>query len=183
MVTIKQIAEQAGISPSTVSIVLGGKAAQRKISAETQKRIFDIANQMGYQPNMAARSLRGGAGADELRIAMFWAQDFRAAMMVRFWDGLRRELESLDRKVKLIIHPYTNGQLCNSKTLTTATEYHAAIICNAAYEDLEFLENTALAIPVVLYNRVCEGYSSVNVDDSTMGALAAQAISAHGCKT
>ena len=44
MVTIKEIAQKAGISPSTVSIVLGGKAAQRKISSKTQKRIFDIAH-------------------------------------------------------------------------------------------------------------------------------------------
>lgn len=42
---------------------------------------------------MAARSLRGGSGANELVVAMFWAQDFRASMMFRFWDGLRAEIE------------------------------------------------------------------------------------------
>ena len=40
MVTIKQIAQEVGISSSTVSIVLGGKAAERKISTATQKKIF-----------------------------------------------------------------------------------------------------------------------------------------------
>ena len=72
MVTIKQIAQQLHISPSTVSIVLSGKGAARKISQETQKRIYDTAAAMGYQPNIAARSLRGGVGADELQVAMFW---------------------------------------------------------------------------------------------------------------
>lgn len=38
MVTIKQIAQEVGISSSTVSIVLGGKAAERKISTATQKK-------------------------------------------------------------------------------------------------------------------------------------------------
>ena len=57
MVTIKQIAQEVGISSSTVSIVLGGKAAERKISTATQKKIFAAAARLGYQPNMAARSL------------------------------------------------------------------------------------------------------------------------------
>ena len=93
MVTIKQIAQEVGISSSTVSIVLGGKAAERKISTATQEKIFAAAARLGYQPNMAARSLRGGSGANELVVAMFWAQDFRAGMMFRFWDGLRAEIE------------------------------------------------------------------------------------------
>ena len=47
MVTIKQIAQEIGISPSTVSIVLGGKAAERKISKETQQKIFSAAARLG----------------------------------------------------------------------------------------------------------------------------------------
>ena len=40
MVTIKQIAQEVGISSSTVSIVLGGKAAERKISTATQEKFL-----------------------------------------------------------------------------------------------------------------------------------------------
>ena len=43
MVTIKLIAQEVGISSSTVSIVLGGKAAERKISTATQEKIFAAA--------------------------------------------------------------------------------------------------------------------------------------------
>ncbi len=182
MVTIKQIAQAAGISPSTVSIVLGGKAAERKISPETQRRILDTAAAMGYQPNIAARSLRGGTGADELQLAMFWAQDFRASMMVRFWDGLRKALEGGRRPIRLAIYPYDNDRLCEARALTSASDCHAAIICNASYKDLQFLKKTRPPIPVVLYNRSCEGYCSVNVDDAAMGALAARALIGEGCK-
>lgn len=181
MVTIKQIAQELGLSVSTVSIVLGGKAVQRKISAATQKRIFEKAVEMGYQPNIAARSLRGGGGADELLIAMIWAQDFRASMMIRFWDGLRHALEQQERRIRLVIYPYTNDHLHEVRALTSASDCHAAIICNPSYKDLQFLEETQLAIPVVLYNRLCPGYSSVNVDDAHMGALAARAMLDNGC--
>ena len=155
MVTIKQIAQEVGISSSTVSIVLGGKAAERKISTATQKKIFAAAARLGYQPNMAARSLRGGSGANELVVAMFWAQDFRASMMFRFWDGLRAEIEKTARPVRLVIYPYVNDHLKESEALTSGANCHAAIICNASYADLQFLEDTQLPIPVVLYNRVC----------------------------
>ena len=183
MVTIKQIAQEVGISPSTVSIVLSGKASERKISAETQQRILEAAARLGYQPNIAARSLRGGGSAGELLIAMFWAQDFRAAMMVRFWDGLRAEIERSGRRVRLAIYPYVNDRLHEAEALTSAANCHAAILCNASYADLQFLEDTRPPMPVVLYNRLCRGYSSVNVDDLKMGALAARAFVDQGCKS
>ena len=63
MVTIKQIAQELHISPSTVSIVLSGKGTARKISQETQQKIFDTAADMRDPPNTAARSPRGGGGA------------------------------------------------------------------------------------------------------------------------
>lgn len=183
MVTIKEIAQAVGISPSTVSIVLGGKAAQRKISEQTQQKIFETATKLGYRPNIAARSLRGGAGADELQVAMFWANDFRATMMVRFLDGLRTMMEDTGRRIRLVVYPYNNDSLKNMRTLTTASDCHAAIICNASYADLAFLQDNKLAIPVVLYNRTCPGYCSVNVDDAHMGALAARALADQGCRT
>ena len=179
MVTIKQLAQEVGVSVSTVSIVLGGKATERRISEQTQKRIFDKAAEMGYQANMAARSLRGGS--NQLVIAMMWAQDFRASMMIRFWDGLRHALMQQDRDIRLVIYPYTNDHLNEVCALTSASDCHAAIICNPSYADLKFMEDTQLAIPVVLYNRQCPGYCSVNVDDARMGALAARALADSGC--
>ena len=85
--------------------------------------------------------------------------------------------------MRLVIYPYVNDHLKESEALTSGANCHAAIICNASYADLQFLEDTQLPIPVVLYNRVCNGYCSVNVDDLKMGALAARAFADQGCKT
>ena len=46
MVTIKQIAERAGVSTATVSNVIHGKAG--KVSAKTVKRIQELMEEMGY---------------------------------------------------------------------------------------------------------------------------------------
>jgi LacI family transcriptional regulator len=54
-VTMKDIAELAGVSKATVSMVMSKKDAS--ISEETRKRILDIAKEMCYIPNSIARSL------------------------------------------------------------------------------------------------------------------------------
>ena len=60
MTSLKDIAKSLGVSPSTVSIVLNGKAKQKRISDDLAQRIIDVAAQMGYQPNRIAVSLRTG---------------------------------------------------------------------------------------------------------------------------
>ena len=52
------VAKLAGVSQSTVSRVLNGDSFHIPISAETRQRILDAVDQLGYQPNMIARSLR-----------------------------------------------------------------------------------------------------------------------------
>lgn len=52
--TLKAIAEQAGVSVSTVSRALSGRG---RVNAATRERILRIAEELGYAPDMAARSL------------------------------------------------------------------------------------------------------------------------------
>ncbi|MBE5871195.1 MAG: LacI family transcriptional regulator [Lachnospiraceae bacterium] len=55
MVTIKDISEACGVSVGTVSKALNG---YRDVSEETVKRIREMAEQLHYQPNAAARQLK-----------------------------------------------------------------------------------------------------------------------------
>ena len=41
MATIKDVAKLAGVSVTTVSIIMNGKSGERKISAQTQERVQD----------------------------------------------------------------------------------------------------------------------------------------------
>ena len=54
MITIKDIAEKAGVSYATVSRALNGRP---DVSEVTRSRVFELAEEMGYQPNAIARSL------------------------------------------------------------------------------------------------------------------------------
>jgi DNA-binding LacI/PurR family transcriptional regulator len=53
------VARRAGVSQSTVSLVLSGKSAGR-ISARTEAAVRQAAEDLGYRPNVAARALRTG---------------------------------------------------------------------------------------------------------------------------
>jgi len=58
--SLKDIANRAGVSTSLVSFVLNGKQKQHRIKDEVAQRIKQIAKEMHYKPNAAAKSLRDG---------------------------------------------------------------------------------------------------------------------------
>ncbi len=60
MVTIKNIAEAAGVSPATVSLVLNGRDEELKISPLTRDKVLATAAAMNYQRNEIARSMVTG---------------------------------------------------------------------------------------------------------------------------
>lgn len=59
-VSLKEVALRAGVARGTVSTVLNNRAAQARISAETQERIRKIAAELGYRPNRLAQGLGRG---------------------------------------------------------------------------------------------------------------------------
>ena len=58
LITIDVVAAEAGVSASTVSHVLNGRADKARISTATRERVASAARRLGYAPNHAARSLR-----------------------------------------------------------------------------------------------------------------------------
>jgi LacI family transcriptional regulator len=60
MVSMQDIADRLGVSRSTVSLVLSGKAGSR-VSEEVKKKVFQVARELHYHVNDVARSLRTGA--------------------------------------------------------------------------------------------------------------------------
>jgi DNA-binding LacI/PurR family transcriptional regulator len=57
--TMKDIANAAGVSQSTVSRILTGSPVAIPITEATRQRVLDAARQMRYRPNPLARGLRG----------------------------------------------------------------------------------------------------------------------------
>lgn len=58
--SIKDIAVEAGVSITTVSFIINGKAKEKSISEAVIKKVEKIIVESGYKPNQIARSLRTG---------------------------------------------------------------------------------------------------------------------------
>lgn len=57
MVTIKDVAKLAGVSPSTVSRALSGKVP---VDGETKKKVMEAVEALNYKPNVLAKGLKEG---------------------------------------------------------------------------------------------------------------------------
>lgn len=88
--SIKDIARIAGVSVATVSYVLNKKEGQR-ISEDTKKKIFEIAETINYVPNRIARSLQNNKSKLLGLIVADISNDF--------YSSIARNLE--DRALKL----------------------------------------------------------------------------------
>jgi len=59
-ISLKDIARELGVSPALVSMVLNHRGDEKKVSPETQKKVWDLVKKLNYKPNQVARSLRLG---------------------------------------------------------------------------------------------------------------------------
>ncbi|MFQ5854159.1 MAG: LacI family DNA-binding transcriptional regulator [Anaerolineae bacterium] len=165
-ISIKDIAEKAGVSPSTVSRALSDHP---RISQETKERIQRLATEMGYSPSAVARSLVTKR-THIIGLAVAWVSDPFLAQLVRgaedtavmhgytvflssFYDEPRREREVLtafrERRV--------DGVIVKSSSLVTDYELPLA----------------DFGLPLVLVNRP-EHIYSVSTDNSHGGRLATE---------
>jgi DNA-binding LacI/PurR family transcriptional regulator len=177
--TIKEIAGKTGYSLSTVSIVLSGNGDMRHISAGTQDKVLNAARAMGYAPNVSARRLRSNGGMKNM-IVIYWASDYRAALVFRFLQGVYLYMKRKKANYEIIIHPFDPGTLSRMLSPLALSAYSAGIICTANEKDIAFLEGIKAVTPIVLYNRYSEKYSSVVVDNNEIGKAAARILREKG---
>lgn len=84
-VTMREVAERAGVSKATVSYVLNGREVAMRIPDETRERILSAVRELGYYPNALARSL-SNKGTHTIAIVMQYSALFSG------WSGFTNEL-------------------------------------------------------------------------------------------
>jgi DNA-binding LacI/PurR family transcriptional regulator len=100
-VTSVAVARRAGVSQSTVSLVLSGKARGR-VSTGTEAAVRRAADELGYRPNRAAQALRLGAARMVCLVVPdvtnpFFGQVMRGAAHAARTAGLEVALVDVDR--------------------------------------------------------------------------------------
>lgn len=102
-ITINDVAEAAGVSVTTVSMVLSGKG---RISAATIRRVNRTIELLGFVRNRAATALRGG----ESGVIGLIMQDFSHPFYAEMTAGLS---EALEKKGKMLVLTQSGSQGLN----------------------------------------------------------------------
>ncbi len=173
MATIKDVAQLAGVSVTTVSIIINGKSVERRISAATKERVLSAMNELEYQPNLSARRLRY---SDEKKptIAFYWPIDYRVNILASFLNSIQKELKALNFDCELVIQTYENDNLEKNASAISKNSYNGIIIGATSTQDVKFLESLSPQIPVILINRNSEKFSTVCIDSTEIGFQAAR---------
>jgi LacI family transcriptional regulator len=173
-VTIKTIARAAGVHPSTVSRALAPHSAAH-IRDDTIKRIKDLADSLGYEPNPWARSLRTKrsltVGLVLPRLTDFLAQMFEGAE---------------DRAREHGYQPVTASTRDNEKeerrviTAMLERRVDGLIIATSAAKSPFLDELARRQVPFQLLNRTSGGHPAVSVDDELGGYWATKHLLGRG---
>lgn len=179
MANIKDVAKAAGVSPTTVSLIINGKAKERRISDETAEKVYQVMNDLNYHPNISARQLRTDVPVRAM-IAFFWPNDFRSNVIGSFITNFPSIRDELGFDCDLVIRSFKNGEIEKYTDAITKNSYSGIIVGGASLEDVAYLETLKTRTPVVIINRKSEKFSTVGSDNVEIGLLAARLIKQKG---
>jgi LacI family transcriptional regulator, galactose operon repressor len=172
MVTIRDVAGKSGVSVTTVSMVLNDGPPAHRISGPTQKRIREVANRLGYRPNLFARSLRSNRSRT-LGVLVFDITDPYCAQIVR---AIETHLQTCGYFPVLadMRNDRAQFQRCLDRLLGQQVE---GVIAIANWTHLETKLETEISkrgVPAVMIGRDLAGnpISSVVVDNKAGTSLA-----------
>jgi DNA-binding LacI/PurR family transcriptional regulator len=143
------VAEEAGVSVTTVSHALNDKG---RLSDETRERVKEIAQRLGYHPNTVARSLAGGrSGLIGLAVAQTPAGEFAIADFTYYAQLTNAAaLAAIDRGYALVIASGTKEDAWNRLWLD------GLIVVDPIHADPLCREFRSRGVPVVTTGRVPE---------------------------
>ena len=173
MPTIKDVAERAGVSVTTVSRVLNNRGY---ISEATRKKVYQAMEELDYQPNEVARSLFRKKSNIIGLIVPTVAHPFFAELTAYL------ETYAYSRGYKVLI---CNSQLDASKEqeyiwMLRRNQVDGIIM---ASHTLEVEEYKKLDLPVVAFDRfISKRIPYVTSDNYQGGRLAVELLLERGCK-
>lgn len=178
-VTIKDIARELGISPSTVSKALKGHP---DISAETKKAVRELVEKWNYKPDPIALSLQGGLTktigviVPEI-VHYFFSTVISGIEDIAYDSGYHvmfcQSNESYEREVKAV-----------STLLSSRVDGILVSLCKMTGSFEHFQRIRDAGLPLVFFDRICDEIETdrVIVDDEAGAFEATQYLINTGCK-
>lgn len=176
-VTSLDVATRAGVSRSAVSRVFTPGAS---VSAKTAEKVRLAATELGYRPNVLARSLLTGRSRIIGLVVAYLDNHFYPAAL----ESLSTALESEGYHVLVFMAAQTAGNIEEVAEEILAYQVDGLVLASVALSSDLAARCRALNVPVVLFNRQqgADGELAVVSDNYAGGRMAADHLVAQGRK-
>ena len=158
-VTLKDIAERAGVTSATVSMVINNKP---NISEATRRKVLKIAKELNYYPNVIARGL---ATRKSNSIGVI-VPNLASSFVVRILQGIKSTNRDVDYTVTLFD---TVGQKENEsqlfQRLARERRIDGAILIGTTVSEDEMKIFRDESVPCIVVARKCDILDSVYVNN------------------
>lgn len=180
MATIRDIAREARVSVSTVSLALNGDA---RVRPETRGRVLDVVERLDYRPSRSARSLSSGLTYSIHLLDPLGGQALTSGFLTRFVRGLHDSARERSYTVAFSIVSDEREAAAHVETLVSERWTDGIVLLNPS-------DNSALLdlmarreFPYVVLGRDPEGRGqSVDNDNHRVGFDGARFLSERGRK-
>ncbi|MCL4876271.1 MAG: LacI family DNA-binding transcriptional regulator [Anaerolineae bacterium] len=171
MVTLKEVAQETGVSIKTVSRVIN---SDENVSDDTRTAVLEAVKRLGYRPNLAARNMRTrrsqviGFITDEITTTPFAVEIIKGAQDFAWTHNLMLMIANTGGDLSL-------GETAFDMMLNRQVE---GIIYATMYHHMARLPDSAYEVPTVLVNCFSEDQSlpSVVPDEVQGGQDATQVL-------
>ena len=176
-VTLKDLAQQTGLSTGTISRAL---ADHPDISTETKTRVRDAAQAISYIPNYRARYLR----AKHSQLIALIVPEMNMFFVPSMIAGINRVVQQND--YSLIVFQSDNSIVQERRLAEYASHLSAdgvLLVLSSETSDLQHLDVLHdCGIPVALLDRTIETtkYTTITIDDEEAGREAASYLMDRG---
>jgi LacI family transcriptional regulator len=178
-VNIKKLAKILNISISTVSKALRDS---HDISKETKERVIALANELNYQPNPHASSLRKAKSKTIAVIIPEIANNYFSLAI----NGIESIAQEKGYHVLIYLtHESYSKEVALMRLLHSGRVDGILISLSSTTTDYSHIEDVQeKGLPIVFFDRVCENYDTVSIttDDYESAFNATKHLIDQGCK-
>jgi LacI family transcriptional regulator len=178
--SLKDIAEKAGVSAPLVSFVLNGKGQEHRVSKEMTEKVLQIAKDLNYHPNNAARSLRTG----KTKILGLIVADISNPFFAKLARGIENIAWEKGYQVIFANSDESTDKFSKLISLFIEKQVDGMIVVPTPDCGECIMQLVHRNIPVVMIDRHIEGIpvSSVQIDNVAAGYVLASFLLQKGYK-
>lgn len=158
MISIKDVAQKAGVSRSTVSNVFNNRT---NVSKEVREHVLDVAKQLDYVPNKIASSL----ALKRTNIVGYFMEKTKGFREFNYQilDTIALKLSEKEIRVLLYRNDYTKDDYTN--LILNKEPIDGAIISAPTLNDLRVMDMVKMDLPIILIGKPDCKFQNVNYVD------------------